>query len=260
MVRRNGNGQFVETERGASAPAPAAIPLEQESAIGTPQYEPEVATSQREPKANVEPQRKAPETPPADDDADIRELWTDDGLSDPLAVEHIHIVKVGKPKDFFRTDPRRTHRRQCEILVLKSENSVGDQYYIIGPKMQGKIEEARPCTLVTAVDRLGIPRLWPLKAPRDGENDNDAWITERAVAREGLTKWVKLLWRGRAFHSREAEEGYAPDPDFEKLPAFSTLVRTAFGDHGTIRDESHRVYRDLFGKAKRPGSDADPFC
>src|SRR6516225_5386355 len=75
MVRRNGNGQFVETERGASAPAPAAIPLEQESAIGTPQYEPEVATSQREPKANVEPQRKPPETPPADDDVDIRELW-----------------------------------------------------------------------------------------------------------------------------------------------------------------------------------------
>ena len=206
-----------------------------------------------EPK--VEPQPEA-----ADDDSDIRELWTDDGLSDPLAVEHIYIIKIGKPKDFFRVDPRPSYRRKCEILIVKSENSVSEQYYIVGPKMQGRIEEARPCTLVTAVDRLCIPRLWPLKAPRDGENDNDAWITERAVAREGLTKWVKLLWRGRAFHSREAEEGYAPDPDFEKLPAFSTLVRTAFGDHGTIRDESHRVYRDLFGKAKRPGSDADPFC
>jgi hypothetical protein len=254
MISRSGNGQFLETERGASA-APVAIPLEQQSAIETQQYEPEVATPQREPKANAEPQPDA-----TDEDNDIRELWTDDGLSDPLAIEHIHSVKVGKPRDFFRTDPRQTYRRKCEILILKSENSVGEQYYIIGPKMQGRIEEARPCTFATAVDRLGIPRLWPLKAPRDGENDNDAWITERAVAREGLTKWVKLLWRGRAFHSREAEEGYAPDPDFEKLPPFSTLVRTAFGDHGTIRDESHPVYRDLFGKAKRPGSDADPFC
>jgi hypothetical protein len=258
MARKAGDGQLVEREGQTPAPPPADPA---ESAETTPQSKPIEAASQPEPKSEVEPQPRARDTSSVDDDADIRELWTDDGLSDPLAIEHIHSVKIGKPRDFFRTDPRPTYRRKCEMLFLKSENSVGEQHFIIGPKMQGKIDEARPCTLITVVDRLVIPRLWALKAPRDGENDNDAWITGRAVAREGLTKWVKLLWRVSAHYSREAEEGYAPDPDFEKLPAFSTLVRIAFGDHGIINDESHPVYRDLFGKTKRPGSsDADPFC
>jgi hypothetical protein len=257
MARKSSNGQLVETGSGPEVPPPLDLTKQNlELAVEPPQADEIAAPSA--PKRNAEPQPAS--QLPADDDSDIRELWTDDGLSDPLAVEHIHAVKIGKPRDFFRTDPRPTYRRKCEILILKSENSVGEQYYIVGPKMQGKIEEARPCTLVTVVDRLGIPRLWPLMSPRSGENDNDAWITARAVARDGLTKWVKLLWKGRAYLSREAEEGYAPDPDFERLPAFSVLVRTAFGDHGTIRDEKHPVYRDLFGKAKLPDSDADPFC
>jgi hypothetical protein len=195
-----------------------------------------------------------------DSDADFRDLWIDDGLGDPLTTEHYHKVPVGKPTDFFRVQPDKAYRRKCEILVLKSENSIGEAYYLIGPKIRGKIDEARPCTLITVVDRLGHPRLWALKEPRGGESDNDAWSSARAVAREGLTKWVKLVWRGRAYYSRDAEEGYAPDPNWTKLPSFSDLIRAGFGGHGIINDESHSVYRDLFGIAKTPVGDADPFC
>jgi hypothetical protein len=194
---------------------------------------------------------------PSGDDADIRELWTDDGLNDPLTTERYHKVPIGKSKSFFRTHPDKKYRRKCEILVLKSENSIGEEYYLIGPKMKGKIDEARPCTLVTVVDRLGYPRLWPLLEPRDGENDNDAWISARAAARQGLEKWIKILWKGRAFVTREAEKGYAPNPDWSKLPPFSELIRTAFGEHGVIRDESHAVYRQLFGKSATTDADSD---
>ena len=78
-----------------------------------------------------------------------------------------------------------------------------------------------------------------VKHPKDGERDNDAWVTARAAARVGMDKWVKLVWVTRAYQTRDAQPGYAPDPDFTKLPPFNELVRLAFGEHGIISDESH---------------------
>lgn len=47
--------------------------------------------------------------------------------------------------------------------------------------------------------------------------------------------------------TRDAQPGYAPDPDFSKLPPFNELVRLAFGEQGIIRDKSHPIYRELYG-------------
>ena len=64
---------------------------------------------------------------------------------------------------------------------------------------------------------------------------------------------------GRAYQTREAQPGYAPDPDFSKLPPFDELVKLAFGEHGIIRDEKHPIARDLLGAAppKSSGDDDD---
>jgi hypothetical protein len=64
--------------------------------------------------------------------------------------------------------------------------------------MQGVIEEARRCTLVTVIYRDGSPRLWPLKLPNDGERDNEAWISARAAAKAGMSSWARLVWQRRA--------------------------------------------------------------
>jgi hypothetical protein len=141
--------------------------------------------------------------------------------------------------------------------VHKSENMVGEEFYLIGAEMRGQIPEARPCVLVCVVDRTGMPRLWPIMRPRSGERDNAAWITSRQVARAGLHRWVKLVWAGRAFISREAEPGYAPDPDWSKLPPFLELAATAFGRDGIIRAATHPIYRHLFGKVSKPDEAGD---
>ena len=107
------------------------------------------------------------------------------------------------------------------------------------------------------VNRAGDPRLWPINEPRDGERDNDAWFTSRIVARKGLTHWVRLIWKGRHYEPRVAQPGYAPEPDFSKLPPFEELVRITFGEHGIIRDTSHPIYRELFGVPGGAGGDND---
>jgi hypothetical protein len=55
-----------------------------------------------------------------------------------------------------------------------------------------------------------------------------------------------MVWHKRAY-VRKAQPGYAPDPDWNKLPPFHELVRIAFGAHGMIAGEEHPIYRDLFG-------------
>jgi hypothetical protein len=123
--------------------------------------------------------------------------------------------------------------------------------------MQGRILEARPCTLVCVIYRDGTPRLWPIKFPRDGERDNEAWRTARIAASIGLTKWTKLLWVRGAYQTRDALPGYAPDPDWDRLPPFEELVRTGLGEHGIIRDTNHPIYRELFGLTKKAEEDSE---
>jgi hypothetical protein len=194
---------------------------------------------------------------PSDAD-DLADLWEDDALGDPLAADHVHHIPVDPPRDFFRSCPDRKYRRKTWVYVHKSENAVGKQYFIVQKAMRDKIPEARPCTLLTVVDRAGMPGLWPLMSPRPGESDNTAWATSRDVARDGLTRWTKPVWQGRQFISRFADQGYAPDPDWRRLPPFNELVRTGLGPDGIIRDEQNRAYRAMFGKVDQPGDlDAD---
>jgi hypothetical protein len=199
--------------------------------------------------------------PTPGDAADFTSLWLDPGLGDGITGTSYHAIVVGKPKDFFRTVPDAAYRRRTEIYTHKPEGAIEDQHYIIAPAMRGRIEEARPCTIVTVIYRDGTPRLWPIPAPRDGERDNEAWISARRAAKAALTKWVKLVWQRRSYKTRDAQPGYAPDPDFAKLklPPFDNLVALGFGESGVIRDENHPIYRELFGSApvKTDDDDAD---
>jgi hypothetical protein len=196
------------------------------------------------------PELRAIENLPKDG-SDIESLWLDTALGDGIVDAHYHSIPVDKPRNFFRVHPEKSYRRRCEIFTHKPEGMIEESHYIIDPSMQGRIEEARSCVLVTVVDRDGAPRLWPIKFPREGEKDNEAWRTARVAARNGIERWVRLVWMKRAYQTRDAAEGYAPDPDWSKLPSFNELVRTAFGEHGIIKGTDHPIYRELFGLPKQ---------
>jgi hypothetical protein len=195
---------------------------------------------------------------PPQDALDIDSLWLDSKLGDGLIDVHYHNIPVGKPRDYFRVNPDPAYRRLCEIYTHKIEGQIDEQNFIIAKPMQGQIAEARRCTLVTAIYRDGSPHLWPLKLPKDGERDNEAWTSARSAAKVGMEKWVKLVWERRTYLTRDAQPGYAPEPDWAKLPSFDELVRLAFGEHGIIRDKSHRIVLDLFGAPpQKPSDDND---
>jgi hypothetical protein len=194
---------------------------------------------------------------PAPDALDINSLWLDPALGDGLADVHHYHIPTGKPRDFFRVNPDPAYRRLTEIYTHKAEGQIDEQNYIIAAPMRGQIEEARRCTLVTVLYRDGSIRLWPLKLPRDGERDNEAWQTARAAAKTAMERWVKLVWVRRSYQTRDAQPGYAPDPDYSKLPPFDELVKLAFGEHGIIRSSDHRIVQDLFGVPQKPSQEND---
>ena len=57
------------------------------------------------------------------------------------------------------------------------------------------------------------------------------------------------------FTTRDARKGYAPDPDWGKLPPFEELMIKAFGEQNIIRTGSHSMYRNLIGD--KPTGDDD---
>jgi hypothetical protein len=202
-------------------------------------------------------------TPLPDDASDLSDLWFDPALGDGLTDTILHDIPVDKPKDFFRVYSDPNYRRQTEVYTHKPEGQIEEQHFILAKPMQGLIEEARPATIVVCIYRDGSLRLWPLKRAKMGEKDNDVWKSARAIARDAMTKWVRLVWARRVYQRREAQAGYAPDPDWTKVLKldgtkplkFDDLVTLAFGEHGIIRDKNHPVYRDLIGAAAKKADD-----
>jgi hypothetical protein len=190
------------------------------------------------------------------DTSDIEALLLDAKLGDGITNVNYHSVPVGKPPNFFMTHPDPAYRRQAWIYTHKVEDLIDETHYIVAESMRGYLIKARPCTLVTVVNRAGSPRIWPIKQPRDGEKDNAAWISARSIAKEALDDWVRLEWIGGVYISRPAPEGYAPPPDWTKLPTFGELFALAFPDAHIIRDKHHAVYCDYYGiKQKADGGE-----
>jgi hypothetical protein len=191
------------------------------------------------------------------DALDIESLWIDTSLGDALTETHLHKIPVDKPRDFFRVHPAETYRRRTEIYAHRTEDMIETEYYILGPAMRGQLQEARPCVLATCIYRDGSPRIWPLMLPREDERDFIAWSSARSSARAAIHRWVKLVWVKRSYQTRDAQPGYAPEPDWGKLPPFNDLVTAAFGPHGVICDPTHAIYRHLMGAAPTANPDGD---
>jgi len=195
----------------------------------------------------TEDARPKPKLVTPSDALDLSDLWLDPGLGDGITETVRHSIPLGKPRDYFRMHPDPAYRRLVEIYKHKTEDAIEEEYFVFAGGMKGMLEEAAPYTVAVCIYRDGSPRIWPLRLPREGERDNDAWTSARAAAKASLTKWVKLLWEGRSYTTRESKPGYAPDPAWEKLPPFEELMIKAFGEKNIIRDSSHSMYRNLIG-------------
>lgn len=83
------------------------------------------------------------------------------------------------------------------IYCHKSENMVGEEFYLVDPPMRDKMDEARPCILVCVVDRTGPPRLWPIMLPETRALPQPSLIPQATASTpdQGLQRAQKALRR-----------------------------------------------------------------
>ena len=185
-------------------------------------------------------------SPTPNDALDIEALWLDPALGDGLVDASWHSIPVGKPRDFFRVHPDPSFRRQAQSTPTRSKaRSTRRITFWVRRCAAGWRRRGMCFRYLHLSRRLAAALAGDIAA--QAQKDNTAWSTARAAARVAIDKWVRLVWSKRSYLTRDALPGYAPDPDWGKLPAFNELVKAAFGPHGIIQDTTHPIYRELMG-------------
>jgi hypothetical protein len=171
-------------------------------------------------------------------------------------------VRKPAPEWFFRVSPDEDHRFAALVIELKASGEKkpgwggGETIYlVVGHDLQNRVMAdatlfpglASIRLLVLGVNRQGLPFAWPLKTPREREND---WTTSaRDIAFQAQTQWVRLV-------SDQDANCYKPVPatDQSDKPIypggdFRKLVKVAFRDR-VISSWDHPVLKRLRGEAK----------
>jgi hypothetical protein len=139
-------------------------------------------------------------------------------------------IEPPKPGVFFRTHPRRSHVANIGVI---HDGSVTP--FLVLPKLYKHLDREvvvkRAYTTVTAEGTAG---LWLLRVPDHEyyEADLPDWSHVALEAAElAKEEWVAITWNPvLGYYQIRTAKGDLPDPDWERVPPFKTLLEKAFGD------------------------------
>ncbi len=177
-----------------------------------------------------------------EDRFDLEKLRLSQAFDNTLGVKkRIFTVSVKKPDRqwWVRVHPDETYRLKTAVLELKEERET----YLVDSSLWSELSsEIIRKELYTAMNRQGIPFIWPVRLPGpDGRHD--AWNRCAAEAAELATRrWIRLASNMHlgAYDVFEAT-GDLPEPDWPEI-SFQELLQVAFRgkfintmDHPAIR-------------------------
>ena len=191
-----------------------------------------------------------PPPPAAPDPFDLDFLRFDPSLSEGLGVRKVlNTIPVRKPhkQDFIRVHPGETYRLPLAVIELEDDREI----YLVPPPVAAQLPgECIMVTLYLAINRQGVPFLWPVKLPApDGKIL--AWHTSAADAcQRAMREWLRV----KANMSLCAYEFYVvpekvaktiPDPVWPDL-TYQEILKIAFRDR-YVTDLDHPVVKRLRG-------------
>jgi hypothetical protein len=163
-----------------------------------------------------------------------------------LVKKALLTVPVRKPnkQDFIRTRPGEEWQAPLALIELKEDREV----YVVTPNLVGELsDEAVAKLIVTAVNRQGVPFLWPIRLPSE-DGRHDAWNrSAMEAANIAARQWVRVSANmSLGAYDVFTAQAEMPEPVWPDVP-LSELVRIAF--KGRVIDTlEHPVVRRLRGE------------
>jgi hypothetical protein len=154
-------------------------------------------------------------------------------------------VRKPLPQEFVRVHPAPEFRENFPIIEMKEER---EQYIVAGPLVAEMVGEFANITLFTAINRQGVPFLWPVRLPDPEGKQNEWWRSSREAAELAMSRWV----RAKANMSLGAydifvAESEMKEPNWPEV-TYQELIRIAFRDRLITRLD-HPVIKWLRGLA-----------
>lgn len=155
-------------------------------------------------------------------------------------------IPVRKPDRqwFVRTHPEEAWSLQTATLELKEERET----YLVDPSLWGEVSgEVVPKLLVMAVNRQGVPFLWPIRLPSTDGRLDDWNRSALEAATRARTRWVRIAANMSAGSYDVFETGGDfGEPQWPEID-FHAVITIAFKDR-YIAAMDHPVLRRLRGE------------
>jgi hypothetical protein len=175
---------------------------------------------------------------------DPASLRLDQSFADTVRTKKLlTTVPVRKPnrQDYVRVHPEPAYRLTPAAIIEVSDDR---EIYLVTPQMAQVLPgEYSLVTLHLAVNRQGVPFLWPVKLPGSDGKHNE-WNRSAAEAAErAMAKWVRIASNMslRAYETFEAI-GDIPEPIWPEL-VFEEILKIAFRERLVDRPDHPLVQR-----------------
>jgi hypothetical protein len=157
------------------------------------------------------------------DPFDINKLVLTQSFSEAVGAEEvISRITIRKPnkQEWFRVHPDPEFRKNLGVIELKGDN----EFYFVHPDLIAALSQwCFPATLYAYVDSTvnPLPRLWPIRLPKENEADMDWWSSARGIADYAMDAWTQM-WSdksGGMYRYRGTEKLKDKQPDWRGLTA-----------------------------------------
>lgn len=157
-------------------------------------------------------------------------------------------VPVRKPKrhEFIRVHPDAGYRADVDTIEFEIDGDK-ETFIVAAGAKHVVADEMRPTRVFTAINKLGMVFLWPVKLP--GADNRSRWASESALqaAEQAMSLWVKVMWnRGLGAYEYGRAVGDLGSPQWPDK-SFRDLLELGFRDRLIDRPD-HPVLRELAGE------------
>jgi hypothetical protein len=191
-----------------------------------------------------------PNTPamPAPDPFDIASLRLNPSFIETAGVKKLLTTVPARkpsPQDFVRVHPAPEYRENFAMIDLKDDR----EDFLVRPELLPELAgEVVYKTVFTAINRQGVPFLWPIRLPAPDDRRRDNWArSAREAAELAMGQWVRLKSNmSLGAYDITVAEGVTAEPNWPEL-SFQELVRIAYRDR-MITNLEHAVVKRLRGQ------------